>query len=463
MGTSVSDRRRTIIACALLAVLVFTKILLRPMGGLDELWVYGVARGVAMGYVPYRDFTMATVPLFYFLFSIPLRVVRNLFMFRITSAALLFSFGFVYYRIASRMTDHLWGLIASLLLVSFMDYATYNALMVLLTLIIFILFQKFSVRNAVIIGVLSALAILSRQTSGVFLLIAMIVYMCVDKKLRKFILPYIAGLGSVMVLFAAYLLMTGSFSAFWDCCFFAIIGPGEKNTGIGRDGVMAYILIAAGLISSVALIKKNKERMDIDHLVFGLVLLTIGIPIFDMMHVYYAAAWFLIPVIKLMKKSVSETVLKIVIALMIVFVLFINVYELPGRTLDNRYKEFVLIPVSTSVLDYYEQLSAINSKYEAEGKRVVTLSCGSCIISMMNETYDPGYDMFLIGNTGTRSAVSVIEEEMENPDVIFVIADDYEDENWQNPRGVLSVIQDNCTPIERYDAFVWYESSSAGA
>ena len=459
MGKSSAYSKKSITACVLLAVLVFAKVLLRPLGGLDELWVYNLTRGLVMGYVPYKDFTMPMMPLFYVLFAVPLYIVRNLFVYRICSALMLFVLGFTYYRIASKMTYHMWGILASMFMVAFMDFATYNGLMVLLTFIAFILFQKLSVRNAVIVGVLTGLAVLCRQTSGVFLLIAIIILMCADKSLRKFILPCLAGWGAVMIVFAVCLFATGSFNAFWDCCFFALVGSGEKNSGFLMDGIAADLITFVGVIASVYLVRKNKDRNDILHLVFGIVLITIGIPTVDMMHMLYAAAWFLIPIFKLMKNSVSESLLKIIIAVMGVVIVFLSVYELPQMTLDKRYKEFALIPLKTSELDYYEQIIAINSRYESEGKRIVILTSGRCIISIMTDTFDPDYDLFLRGNTGTKTPLSYIEDELANGNVIFVIPDDYEEENWQNPRGVLSLIQENCTPIERYDAFVWYEPS----
>ncbi len=464
--STAGNRKNTIAACALLAVLILSKVLLRPFGGLDELWVYNLSRGIVMGYVPYKDFTMAMMPLFNILFALPLYIVKNLFVYRICSALMLFELVFVYYRIASKITGHLWGLLASLFLVVFMDFATYNGLMVLLVFIIFLLFGRLNTRNAVITGVLSGLTVLCRQTSGVFLLIAVLILMCTDKTIRKYIIPFLAGWGTVMVIFAAYLFATGSFSAFWDCCFFALVGSGEKNSGFFPDGIVVDLLTVIGVISSVYLVKKNSDKNDVLHLVFGIILISIGIPTVDMMHMYYAMAWFMIPLFKLMKDSVSESPLKIIIAMMSAVILFLNVYDLPKTTLDNRYKEFFLIPVDSSDLDYYEHLVAVNDKYESKGYRIVMLSSGRCIFSMMTDSFDPVYDLFLVGNKGTRTALSFIEEEMNNGQVMFVINGNYEKENWENPSGILSYIQDNCDPVEVYGEFIWYVprvSSSAEA
>lgn len=53
-----------IVTLAVLVLLVFTKVLLCPLGDLDELWNYNLCRGVSLGYVPYRDFGMVMMPLF---------------------------------------------------------------------------------------------------------------------------------------------------------------------------------------------------------------------------------------------------------------------------------------------------------------------------------------------------------------------------------------------------------------
>lgn len=456
MVTADGRKKGTALALALIAVLVFTKIMLRPFGGLDELWVYNLSRGIVLGYLPYKGYTMAMMPLFNWLFALPLFVVRNLFVYRVMSAVMMTALGFVYYRIVSDATDRLRGLFATVLFIAFMDFATYNGLMVMFLFLVFMLFGKMNMRNAGLAGVLCGMAVLSRQTSGVFLTLAVIVLLLCDKACRKLVIIFAAGWSSVMALFAAYLLATGSFAAFWDCCFFALLGSGEKNSGFLLDGIAVVIIALLGLAASVYLVCKKKERVDILHLVFGLVLLSVAIPTVDMMHMHYAAAWFMIPVLKLMDKNVSSFILKTVTALMGAVVLFMNVYQLPSLTLDNRYEEFRLIPLNPSELDYYEQLIAVNSRFEEEGRRVVVLSSGRCIISMMTDSFDPNYDLFLKANIGTAEPLSYIEEEMADPDVVFLIPDDYEEENWQNPTGVLSYIQDHCEAVERYDAFAWY-------
>ena len=62
-GISTKDKTTAGVAFAVLVLIVFVKVLLYPLGDLDELWNYNLCRGVSMGYVPYRDFSMVMMPL----------------------------------------------------------------------------------------------------------------------------------------------------------------------------------------------------------------------------------------------------------------------------------------------------------------------------------------------------------------------------------------------------------------
>ncbi len=453
-------------AFIVLAVLVFAKILLSPLGGLDELWNYNLCRGVSMGYVPYRDFTMVMMPLFTVIFSLPLMIVRKLIVYRLTSAVFLLVVALLVYKTAAEMTDRSWGLIASLLYVAFMDIATYNALVFLLIIILFRIFcRDMTGRSAFLSGVLCALAILSRQTTGVFLTVAVIAVMIIAKPLRKFLPMLIGGGASVMLLFLVYLLVTGSWSQFWDCCLFALLMPGEKNTTFYADAVPALLISATGMVFDVKLWKKNRERKDILHLVFGIMVITVGIPIVDMMHLCYSAVWFILPLLKTLygsrlKDEIKPSVIKLITGLIAVTVMLLSGYWALGTSLDNGYEEFVLIPSSGGFLDSYGDMAAVNAACKEKGARVAVYSSSACIISIIEGEFNPPYDLFLNGNLGTRDPLSYVEADVRGVDTIILIPSDYDTENWENPQGVYEYVTEHCEPVAEYGRFVWYKPLS---
>ena len=58
----------TLTAFSIITVLVFIKELTIPFGLLDELWCYTMSRGIAMGFLPYRDYDMVQMPFCAFVF-----------------------------------------------------------------------------------------------------------------------------------------------------------------------------------------------------------------------------------------------------------------------------------------------------------------------------------------------------------------------------------------------------------
>ena len=454
------------VAIIILAILVFSKILLSPLGGLDELWNYDLCRGVAMGYIPYRDFSMVMMPLFTILFSLPLMIVRKLIVYRLSTAAFLLVVTLLVYKTTAEVTDRSWGLILSCLWVAFMDIATYNTLVFLLIVIIYRLFcRELNGKRAFVTGVLCALGILSRQTSGVFLTVAVIVMMFVCKEFRKRLPALMAGGTSIMLLFLVYLIATDSWKQFWDCCLFALLVSGETNTAFYANSILALLISLAGIVFDVMLWKKNRDRKDIFHLIFGLLIITIGIPVIDMMHLCYGAVWFTMPLLKSLcaskfRTEIKPSVLRLTTGLIVVTVMLLTGYWVLGASLDGTYEEFALIPSSDGLMDSYGEIAGINADYRAQGKRVVVYSSSACIISIIEGAFNPPYDLFLNGNLGTREPVSFVEADVLDDNSIILIPNDYDTENWENPDGVYEYITSHCEPIDSYGRFVWYRPVS---
>lgn len=471
MGRRAVIKKEYVIALILLSVLVFSKVLLRPFGILDEIWNYNNSRVMTMGEVPYRDYNLLQTPLFFFLFSLPLHIQRSLFVYRLTSAVMLVAEAFVFYRVTSRRTGHLWGLIGAALLVAFMDIATYNSMFFVVVCITYsLLCVEGSKKRAVLLGMLCALSILFRQTSGVVLNAVVIIFIVKNVSLRKYIVQFTVGWAAILATFAAILIATGSFFAFWDYCFFALFTVGSSNARI-MDTAFAMILITvAGVIIDIYMIRKKKDKTDIYHLVLGAVLFTVALPILDMMHMHYSGAWFIIPAIRLLhsfgEEQIKPTILKLIIGVISLTVLFLNVYGVIGYGMDNHYRELRYIPLDKSDLGLYENINNICDNYRAQGKRVVVLSTIAPIISIMNEDQNSPFDMFLEGNLGTEDPLAIVEELVHDENTVIVIYCNYQEENWQHPSGVLQVVQDNCDPVEVYGEFIWYVprvSSSAEA
>ena len=461
MSSSSGEKRFSLVALGVIALLVFAKILLSPLGLLDELWVYNLCRAFAMGYVPYRDYNMVMMPFFIWLFGIPLLVCRTFFFYRVCCSIFLTAVGFTLYKTASRMTDKYWGLLTAVGFVILFDTATYNGIIILIVALLFrLLVGPADMRKAAAIGLLCSVAVLCRQTTGMFLTIAVLVLILRDKEQRKYLKGFLGAWLGLMVLFAVYLFATGSFFRFWDYCLFAMFTPGQSTAAVSPDSIVAVSLTAGGIIADIVMMKRNNRKEDKIHLILGLMLTSISIPIVDNMHLLYSGIWFLIPIIRIVvadgKREVRPVIVNMITAMMSACILFLSVYGLAGTQLYDEYREFSLIPVPQGFLGGYAELNNISRKYEQEGKNVVMFSSSSVIVSLMNEEFNPPYDLFLVKNIGTRSPESYAEEVCSDSNNVILIPVNYNEENWENPDGILEYIQEHCEPVESYANFTWY-------
>ena len=459
-GISTKEKAASVTAFAVLVLLVFTKVLLSPLGDLDELWNYNLCRGTAMGYVPYKDYGMVMMPLFTVLFSIPLHLSRTLLMYRIASAVMIVITAFVYYRAASERTDRLFGRFLAVAAAFSLDIATYNVLFFMfLTAAFILLTREMNTRTAVVTGILCSLSVLCRQTSGVFLLIAVLLIFLTAPSLRKLARSFLVGAVAVMAVFAGCLLITGSFEAFWDCCLFALLSGGH-DAGINNDSLLSVIIIIAGLFLDIYLWRNERRKDHLYHLIFGAVLISVGIPIVDHTHICYAGLWFFIPVCEAVKKyagkSIKPALMNILTAAAALMVFAVNAGGSLGTVRSSRYVELRGIPLYDGFIDGYSVIDEENRSIRAEGNRVVILSSRACLFSIMDGRFDPPFDLFLTGNTGTRDPVSIVEDVYRQEDTVILMPDDYPEENWENPEGVYESVVSHCTPFAQYGNFVWY-------
>ena len=459
-----SDKRTFIVATIVLVLLVFVKTLLHPIILLDDLWNYNVCRAFAMGYIPYRDYNMVMMPLFIWVFSIPLRFVRTFFCYRIFSALFLSIVAVSVYQTAKESTDSRWGFVVGTSFVLLMDVATYNGIILIIVALLFRYFCKGvnSKKTAVIIGILCALSVLCRQTTGVFLTIAVFILMFRNKEYRKYMIQFIASWTAVMICFAGYLLCTGSFMQFWDYCLFALFAPGQSTAAFYFNSLVSLVLIALGVVCDILLIKEHSDNEDKLHLLFGLMLASIGIPVVDVMHLFYAGVWFIVPIIKKLlfagkgKSLISPMLVNMITVGICACILFLSAYDMAGMKYSDKYREFRYLPAPGDFLDDYGKIADISDNYRAAGKNVVMFSSCTVVVSIIDEEFRPPYDLFLTGNLGSRSPLSYAEEACADRNNVIVIPDTYNEENWTNPDGILEYVQEHCVPVESYANFTWY-------
>ena len=460
-----SDKKKQfIVFIVLITVLVFFRELTAVLNGMDEIRNYNLSRGIVMGYVPYRDFNMVMVPLFNLIFALPLLISRSLLTFRITSAVFWVVTFAAFYKLCCRHTDHHVSVLICVVSVIFIHQYNYNTL-VFLAAIFFMLIaeEELTFAKAVLMGIIGTLAALSRQTSGSVLLL-MGIFIAVKeaasgKKVRMFI-SYVSGVGITGVLFLIYLLVTESFVQFWDYCLFALFLPGGNGSVLSSSSIAPLIISVAGVIADVIAFRKEKNMKRIYHMLLGGALITIAIPLVDHMHIVFAGFWFAVPVAEVLygkvKRQLTGGSLTMLIAAAGVIVFMIGGLNLRDIRFTDKYREFKNIPMTASIEEGFGTLADENKRLESEGYHVTVFLHEAAMLSIMNEEFNPPYDLFLKGNIGTTDAQYYWDAALQQENAIILTSDEYYVSGWQSPDGTLEYIKDHCEPVEEFAQFTWY-------
>ena len=462
--------RGRLISIALIAFAVCIKVFTFRFGVLDELWQYDFCRAITMGYIPYKDFPFISMPLFYYIFAFPLLFSRTLFAYRVMTAVFFIAMLALMYFVIEKDTSAGYAVSVCLFAARFIELATYNMVMMFWGLCAYASLRIKDIgKQYFLVGFFSVLSTLTKQTSGGIMLILISAFMVykaikIDRK-KSLILFYLSGIAVPCFVFLIYLLATSSFNDFWQCCFFGLFAFGGDNGAVYLEGTGLMIaVIIAGITCDICLFLKKKDLSYCFHMLAGLAALSNIIPIVDYYHLVIPGIFFLIPIASVIKEYVPSFIhinLTPVICSMIMAIVIIVSFDTfisPGFSI--KWPELRMIP-GTEDVAWYSEISDINSRYESEGKKVTVLSASAVTFSVMNGSFNPPFDMFLVGNFGTNDPMDYISDICSSSDSIILMPDDYITENPQNPDGVYEYITSHCTPVSSMGEWVWYTPNTA--
>lgn len=457
-----TETKTLVLSLAGIALLIFLKELLCVANNLDEIWNYNLSRAIVMGFVPYRDFNMVMPPLFIQFMALPLLISKTLFMYRIASSIFLTFTMWMFYKIVQWETDSRFALFVTLITIPFLDIATYNTMFFVCAMAAYIILTKCESNRAIfVMGMVTTISALGRQTSGTLLIFAslglLIAFSDKEKRLKRSIV-YMLGAFLVGIIFLIYLLSTGSFLKFWEYCFFALYKT-EGNSAFNLTGVAGLVLTAAGCIIDIFKYRKTKEKKRIIHLILGLTVFTIGVPIVDLMHVVYTGLWFSLPIAAIVREFFGEKIKKSIWIMVDTFAVLLSLeltfFSFSGAVFVDDIDEFRYVPVR-SYIDLFAEIAAFNRDLESEGHRVYVFAKESAFFSIINDEYNAPYDLFLKGNLGLTDPMDYVKEACSDPNNYILMTEGYQESNWEAPEGVYEYVTTHCHPVFSYAQYVWY-------
>lgn len=422
-----------------------------------------------MGYIPYKDYPIVSMPLFSCLFAIPLLISRTLLAYRVMTAVFFSAMLVAMFFLIEKRTSPSYAVCAALFAARYVELATYNMLLMFEALLILCCLRLIDKRKSFFLtGLLAALAPLTKQSSGVIMLVlisCLMLYSARKAKSQKLILFYLAGVFIPLVIFLVYLLCTSSFFAFWDCCFFGLMSFAGNNAAIHMEGTIPLvIIIVAGVAGDLYFWIKKHDEESLFHLLAGLAVLSNAIPIFEFYHIVMGGMFFLIPLTYLIKefapKAIHINIAPLIAAMIFAVIGFFCFEVFKDPRLSSEWSELKYIP-SAADYDYLKPLVEKKKELESEGKNVVVFSSSSVVIAVMDGSCNPPYDMFLNGNLGTKDPLDYAKEACGDKNSVIFITTDYNEENWQNPDGILEYVSSHCDPVDSYANWVIYAPKQA--
>ena len=479
-------------------IIVFSIIIIEPIGDLDEIWNYNTARIISEGLIPYKDVSMITTPLLPMVTAIFLNLISNeLIISRILAALLWTGILFTIYKIfMTLLKEENISLIFTAIIgwicrdIYCIDY---NVAVLFLALII--LYKELhGSKQDLLIGLLAGLAVCTKQSIGVTLAFVVVLYklLFVENKEQfkeyiKTALKRIVGILIPVIVFIIYLLVTGAMSEFIN---YAVLGISTFSNKIPyvellqNDNIEIVVLsilvpIAILIMAIILIVTKviKKENTYIPKIltmfIYSLSIIIVMYPISDSIHFLIGG---LIAVVSLLSmvglvirwiygklKFKRKYLIFKSVSLIIWLLIFVaisrfglnNLYNYAKVEKNTEIKHFKYIEVSEGLKTRINQLDNYIKEQEEQGKKVYILDAEAAVYMIPLNKYNKDYDMFLkgnIGKDGEEGQIDRISKKSENE--IYLIRNKNLNLNWQTPKEVLNYIRNN---LEKVDEVSIYE------
>lgn len=376
----------------------------------DAIWNYGFSYSIALGEVPYRDFTMIIPPLYNFIMSIGLIVFSHDNLVFLIEQALLISLTF--YFLYKMYEEKAWFFLVVMCFPLFYNFApSYNYFLFFLVVVL-IYCEKFN-KNDYLIGVILASMLLTKYTTGAFLILPSLILCFKDrnKLLKRFV-----GMIIPCLVFLIYLIFNNALYQFFDLCFLGLFDFAQKNTELFTTAFFVSLVL---LLISIYLLIKDKKNI-----VRWMAVLSYFIifPNVSANHLYTYILFFSLNFISsdlvLPKKYIHRFVFISALILMISFCLITNLKVFKARPYQlHNFKFYLNTPEERENIKIQVNLYSL---YEKKGKTYF-LSSSAVWSQIINEEDTNYFTILNKGNFGYNGTKKMINKIKSMHDVYFII------------------------------------------
>lgn len=469
-------------------------LLIKELTDLDELWNFNFANNMANGLVPYKDFNMIQMPLLPMLASIFLKIFgQEVMVMRFLAVCLITYIEITVFFILDKLKvkDYIKYLI--LIFICFIitpyiaiDY-NYMILAILLTIIYieiksYLRNEKILVYNLkidFIIGILAGLCFISKQSTGMCVILVAVLYKCLEIRSKKDLIEFIKivftrGIGALIpiVIILLYLIING---AIYDFISYCILGIKTFSNYIPYINLLKNskifikilsILIPVILILDLSLYVKKKKKILLILSVYTIASMIVIYPIADNIHFligifpgFISLAYFTdICIDKILSneniKEFLGSFFKIATLLisLVCLAYSVNIYVKSNKNYELKHFKSTIMNEN-----YIKLVKNIGEYINSSQKKVYILDATASVYMIPIDKYNKDYDMFLKGNLGKDGEEGQIEKLKNEENAIILIMNSKYKRNWQNPEKVRSYIINNKEKTGEIGNFEIYE------
>ena len=458
----------------------------------DEIWNLQSIYKMYNGYEIYKEFNVIITPLFFWCAEFIFHLFgANLVIFRLSHCVLMTIYYLLIYELLKKLeipksisllvnlgfiSLGFTGLISFPLIRTGFNYNQMAMLFVILG--IYLLTNKRFQKNYILQAILTVLAFLTKQTVGIYYIIANIIYLIVsnnskEEKIKKGI-QYIIFIILGIFLFLLILFCNDILYNFFDYTFGGILEFADKNVAFEFKSLAYLVAITIlNIVASVLVIKKkcftNEQEENIKRLlIFSIVFAFVAYPIFNQFHVILVMSFSVINLVYIIYnlfKDFKEKICKIAIVINCICIIGLiaysgyNLLEWKNTIESEEYPYSWEEPFFGGIItkEEYEKNETVIQYIKENEKNVIILSDKAALYMVPLKRNNGDFDLPLKGNFGSQGEDGLIEKINNMENTQFLIYNGDEERVYQEVEKSIEYVKNTMEYVGKIDCFDIYE------
>lgn len=458
----------------------------------DEIWNLQSIYKMYNGYEIYKEFNVIITPLFFWCAEFIFHLFgANLVIFRLSHCVLMTIYYLLIYELLKKLeipksisllvnlgfiSLGFTGLISFPLIRTGFNYNQMAMLFVILG--IYLLTNKRFQKNYILQAILTVLAFLTKQTVGIYYIIANIIYLIVsnnskEEKIKKGI-QYIIFIILGIFLFLLILFCNDILYNFFDYTFGGILEFADKNVAFEFKSLAYLVAITIlNIVTSVLVIKKkcftNEQEENIKRLlIFSIVFAFVAYPIFNQFHVILVMSFSVINLVYIIYnlfKDFKEKICKIAIVINCICIIGLiaysgyNLLEWKNTIESEEYPYSWEEPFFGGIItkEEYEKNETVIQYIKENEKNVIILSDKAALYMVPLKRNNGDFDLPLKGNFGSQGEDGLIEKINNMENTQFLIYNGDEERVYQEVEKSIEYVKNTMEYVGKIDYFDIYE------